>query len=444
MRAPGTKRTIMKVALCALAFCALALPALFMDTVYGWLPLLFGVSALGLCALYLLALRHTLAFEESSEAASCRRGDAVPFELRLQNRSLLVFPRVEVVFYISDLFGGDDVLNTATVTLAPRERRAFGMDLRFDHIGTYEAGLRRVVLHDPLGLFSCTLENRLHCRVDVRPRIFPMENLHFAEAVLTESERQLVPISAEGSDYTGVREYVMGDPIKTIHWKLSARQENYLTKQYENYGTTGVTIFLDLCSPPYPAETLMDIYDTLVEAAFSVGNRAEGLGTDCEIVYTDRYGRRRRYSRGRMHESAELIADMPRIHVGTGAEAEAGIAMLREEGMARYTHGNIVFCTAHVTQGTADALIELRRARRHPLLIAVQPEDGDEAGRRLVQKAVRALEFEGIPCHCFTPGMVAGFIGAVSSAVSCTAPGAVSSAMPGEVSGAASGAGGAP
>jgi uncharacterized protein (DUF58 family) len=372
-----------------------------MNTIYGYLPGLFFVFAIGVSYLYLTILRRSLSFEEMSDLSNCKRETEIAFTVKLKNRSPLVCPRLEPYFYISDLFGGDDSVTSSVITLAPREQRAFDFDVRFDHIGSYSAGLKRIVVHDLLGLFSHTIDNPKRYQVDVSPKIFDVDNLHISDTVLTESEKMIVPIASEGSDYIGVREYVMGDPIKMIHWKLSARQENYLTKQFENYGTVGVSVFIDFFSPVYPAEALMGVFDTVVETALSVGNYAEEQGMEFEIVYTDKDMQRRKFNKGHHDDFSLIISDMPRIQTAEspGAPGSVGTDMLREEGRARYTHGNIVFCTASITDEACDILLELKHRRKNPMLFAVVPPELDEQERADLLRPLRALDYEEVPYY---------------------------------------------
>jgi uncharacterized protein (DUF58 family) len=44
----------------------------------------------------------------------------------------------------------------------------------------------------------------------------------------------------------GIREYVPGDPIKSIHWKVSAKTNKLQVKTYEPATVLGATLALDM------------------------------------------------------------------------------------------------------------------------------------------------------------------------------------------------------
>ena len=69
-----------------------------------------------------------------------------------------------------------------------------------------------------------------------------------------------------------------------------------MTKQMESYGTSGISVVLNFISPAYSPETLMSIFDCLVETGLSVCSYAKKNGMDYEILYYDRNEQKRRYN----------------------------------------------------------------------------------------------------------------------------------------------------
>jgi uncharacterized protein (DUF58 family) len=390
----GKRGVILKAVICVLILAALAVPAVFMNTVYGWLPLLIFVAAALFSFVYLLLQRRMITFGELSDLTSCPRETDIDFSVRLKNRFALIFPKIESFFYISDLFGDDDTVTSSVFTLAPFEERNFNFSVRFDHIGTYSAGLKRIVIHDLLGLFSFTIDNPHRRKVDVAPKLFDVRDIYISDTAITESSKSIITTVSEGSDYTGVREYVWGDPIKTIHWKLSARADTYLTKQFETYGIVGITILLDFFSPKYDSETLMSLFDCIVETGLSVASYAERSGMEYEIIYTNRHGERKRTRKGARTDDVEIIQDMPRISVTEGGCA--GPDLLREEGASRASHGNIVYVSANITDEAVNALLELKARGKNPLFFSAVPRAVAGEDREKLLAPMRMLSGTGI------------------------------------------------
>lgn len=391
------KRRAGLVAWCAIMLAIAAVPAIFMNTLFGYLPVIAVALIIIFSYGYMRLLKKIFRFEEISDFRSCRRGEASAFGIRLSNPSVLVFPRIEVSFFISDIFGGDGSLRTSAISLAPREDRDFKFDVRFNHIGLYEAGLKKVVIHDLLGLFQTELVNTQQYQIRVAPKIFDVAKLTVSNATFVESKDMRIPISREGMDYTGVRDYVRGDPIKLIHWKLSARTGNYVTRQFESYGNTGLTVIMDFFAPLYDMEGMMSVYDGIVETALSLELYAKKNGMDCELQYVDRNLKKKRYASRAGADVFDLISDLP--NVSADPCSYTADDLLAEEAAAAYGQGNIAFCTSRATPELTRMLVDIKAKRKNPLLFVVIPDSCFGEARKAFLKPLHLLNYARIPYY---------------------------------------------
>lgn len=394
---PAAWRNIRKILFCVAAVAVAAVPAVFVNTVYGYLPALVILTGIAVSGIYILVLKKTLEYEEMSDLRNCRRGTQIEFSVRIRNRFLLVYPRLELFFYISDLFGDADTVTESVITLAPREKRQFDFGVRFDHIGTYSAGLRKIRIHDLIGLFCCEIHNTKEYKVDVSPRIFDAGDIYISDTTMTESQKMVVPALTDGSDYAGVREYVWGDPIKNIHWKLSARTETYMTKQFESYGMPGMDIVLNFTAPASDPETMMTLFDGIVETGLSVAEYARDLGIDCSLIYVNRKGDKARVAYSGSTDHLSMIRDMPAIT--SGRNGTTGTDLLREESSSIYSQGNIVFCTAEITDELGDIILQIRNRKKNPLLFVILPAEMTEEERRDALRPLGVIEQAGLKYH---------------------------------------------
>ncbi|MCD8128351.1 MAG: DUF58 domain-containing protein [Oscillospiraceae bacterium] len=382
---------------CALYLLVLALcflPPVYLNDVYGYLPIftLLFVSLLSIA--YLLILARHIGCEDLSETARCVRGTPMAFSVRVENRSPLACPRVEVQFYMTDLYGGRDASTSAVITLAPFEKRTFTFDARFDHLGCYTAGLERLTVYGPLGVLYRVLPLRTEHSVEVMPHIWEPEHLQLSDRVVTEDSRSRSSVNMDGADYTGVREYVVGDPIKNIHWKLSAHTDNYLTRQTEVFGSAGVTVILDLCRPGCGGEVGMCLYDALVETATAVCNQAIARGMENDLNFFDRAGAEQRLELRDTATFDTLPSLLPPLL--EKPENYPVEELLRRVSRAMYARNNVVLCTGRVTEETVRLLQDVRRARRTPILFFILPKDAYDRERDRLLQPVQLLDEVGI------------------------------------------------
>ncbi len=86
------------------------------------------------------------------------------------------------------------------------------------------------------------------------------------------------PRAGLGSELLQLREYVPGDPPRAIAWKVSARRDRLMSKEYESEVPVRCTLFVDVSNAvavghpgPTPLARLVELAATLVQSA--IGNR---------------------------------------------------------------------------------------------------------------------------------------------------------------------------
>ena len=370
--------------------------ALFVNDAIGYLPLVAYVLVVIVSFAYLQVLKRSFTYSEDSLASSCERGSEIDFVLNFDNNSPLVFLRFEVYIYISDLFGSIDDITPVSLTLMPHEKREFHFDAQFDHIGTYSAGVSKIVISDLLGLFTHTIKNENRHYVEVLPRLFSADNIPLSSEATSDSQKPRQALTVDDMDYAGVRDYVWGDPIKTIHWKLSARNPGgeYLTRLFEAYNNPGVAIILDTSSPEYDSESLMFVFDGIVEAALSANEFALAQGIDSVLEFRNKYGEDAKLRLLDYHEFPELTDILPRIAPGAGDEA---VEMLRREGGLIHGQDNIIFCTSQVNEEALSLLVSFKMHKRNPVLLLVVPPSMDTEEVRKFAEPLRRLDEVQVP-----------------------------------------------
>jgi len=107
--------------------------------------------------------------------------------------------------------------------------------LATDHCGTYKIEKIKVRVYDMFGLIPIPKKVQLKGEVPVLP-------IKCMPSVVTESNgfraRHLSKSREPYSEIYDVREYMIGDPIKNIHWKMSAKKDDLLIRepQKETHG----------------------------------------------------------------------------------------------------------------------------------------------------------------------------------------------------------------
>lgn len=121
------------------------------------------------------------------------------------------------------------------------------LPLVFPVRGKYRVGSGEVEAGDPLGLFKFNIKVKGFTEVLILPtwaslKYFPMGG----SSKIVRDEN--IPQHREGAspEFLGIREYQEGDPLKFVHWKLTARHNKLMVKQFVKQVESSWGIILDL------------------------------------------------------------------------------------------------------------------------------------------------------------------------------------------------------
>ncbi len=338
----------------------------------GWVPLITVVGAIVLAFLYLLFMRNGLSISESSASGSCQKGEEVVISTEFVNRRPLFYFCIQALLYISDAEGRPLTRTETTLALSPFARYSMGFTVRFDHVGTYSAGIYEVTICDFLRLFTHRIACKRKTEVQVTPRVVPIKRIAFSNDAALETSRAHKATLADSLDYAMVREYVPGDPLKTIHWKISARSENYMTRLFEVYNNPGAAIVMDFFAPSDDTETLMSMFDAVVESGFSLAAYSREQGMDTELHYVNRHGERCRRLSWSGIEAADIVEELPRM-TKDAVHAQESLELVRSLVLSQNGQNNLIVCTADLSADMITLLIEAKARKRNPVLVAVVP-----------------------------------------------------------------------
>lgn len=385
-----TKRIIPYVIILAFSL----IPPVFVNSAIGYLPPAFLLILLLLCLLYMLLLKNKLSFLEWSQQESCVRNHEVGFSVTVINRSHLVFPRVRASFFISDIFGQQAQTTTQELVLSAKEKKEFILEKSFSHIGLHKAGLNSVKIYDPLGIFFITLPCTQVSSVTVKPSCvdigeYGLENTNGILSSLSVTKSKIAE-----NDYSGVRAYAPGDPIKNIHWKISSHINGYMTKVYDSFANNDVMIIVDLNAPVYSNDMLMSLFDCLVESAFSLAAFALRQGRNISILSAGRETITSSYPQSD-EELEKAVCDFPVISIGEGCSMELLDPYIR----GRAGFDNIIVFTPNLTQGLINEAGSIKSINKHLSLFIAAPAQEGEYILSQKRAMISALKQGDIGCH---------------------------------------------
>jgi uncharacterized protein (DUF58 family) len=129
--------------------------------------------------------------------------------------------------------------------LGVRQRRFYSARTLLTQRGEYPLGPTTLTSGDLFGLFTFRRIIPASGSLIVLPKVFPISTFPPPPGLLPGGKR----IRQRSLDITphaaGVREYVIGDPLKRIHWPSTARRDRFMVKEFEQDPQGDIWLFLD-------------------------------------------------------------------------------------------------------------------------------------------------------------------------------------------------------
>lgn len=162
----------------------------------------------------------------------------------------------------------------------------------FAHVGIFRLRSTGIRIWDLINLFSCVRGLRGSRRIRVVPNIYRLTRGIPYEREMQQDTLGVPDTPSDALDYSRVREYRPGDPLKIIHWKIVAHSQGELyTKLFETATLSAVTLILDAYGPEvskYSGETAFRSYDTMLEGGFSLIEHARQSGLVAHMRFVNR------------------------------------------------------------------------------------------------------------------------------------------------------------
>jgi uncharacterized protein (DUF58 family) len=228
-----------------------------------------GIAAFGVVAVGVALARATW-FRTGSAVVSYRRhlatdravcGDEIGLDIAVHNRGPLPLPWVRTVDWLGRGVAvqrrahptadaaSDELVNGWS--LGPFETVVRHFAISTKRRGVYELGPLMLWAGDLLGRTMPLHEDAARDRYLVRPRMVTVQG--GADSREWEGDRLARHgLTEDQSRFAGIRPYHLGDPLRRVHWRASARTGTLLTRRFDPSRRRDVLLALDLRVPRGP------------------------------------------------------------------------------------------------------------------------------------------------------------------------------------------------
>lgn len=193
--------------------------------------------------------------------------------IKIKNSSPFSATHIKVTALCKNLFLSTEHECKFVVSSSAFSQKQFSYEIKTEHVGKIEFTMKKAVFYDFLSLFRLTKRTRITTHVPIIPQrervslaIRP-NNFFAGESDIYSN----VKAGDDPSQVFNIREYVEGDKLNRIHWKLTSKTEKYMVKEYSLPVSENLFFYLDL-SIENSSQKQLNKVNTLIKTFVSISD----------------------------------------------------------------------------------------------------------------------------------------------------------------------------
>lgn len=196
--------------------------------------------------IYLMTSRSALKVQMLTESAEVAKGQPYEYKIRLINEWIVPYPFVDAMLYLPERDSVRCALRTVKIAMSPRADYTVKGCVRFPFRGQYSIGVDCLYVYDYFRMFRLRIDVDETETVSVLPRRLHTDISQAGAVSDSARKSRKVPNSYEKIEISDIREYHSGDSLKSIHWKLSSKSEDFMVKNYDSGTSRETFVFCDM------------------------------------------------------------------------------------------------------------------------------------------------------------------------------------------------------
>lgn len=318
------------------------------------------VTLVAVALVRVLRARVCLEIGRSCSPTRIHAGGHTRVDLVVVNRGRISTPVLALHEPVTGTAGADVLV--PAVPARSTERCAYR--LATQRRGLIGVGPLEVVLTEPFGLAATRTTSAPRVELTVLPRIDDVAPPPLSPGRDPLAGRRVTArASSAGDEFRALRDYVIGDDLRRVHWAASARHQDLLVREDEIHWQARTTLVLDTRVPGSDP----DAFETAVSAAASLlvasGKRGDLLRLVTTAGYDSGIGAGTRH----IEQLLEVLA--------TVEQSAQGELLPVLEGLAQ-RGGAAVVLVGHLDGAEQAAVLRQAATMRGMVIVATDPRQG--------------------------------------------------------------------
>lgn len=373
---------------------ALAVAVIFTQALRNPISYIFLIivcAVLPIDFIYTFIASFSVAAFSRCGASKTGKNESVGFFVSISNNSILPLP-----FTCADIVLPGTETVYMRVPLMSFGKNEYEKEISFPYKGEYFCGVEDVYVSGLFRIFQIKLQVNEKSSVTVLPSRISDNVLSGAGLTGGQASDDNARRETDGAEITEIKEYAPGDPIRNIHWKLSTKVEELMTKHFGSEDGFSVCVISD--SKEYYSRTddAFDVNeycdDNVCAVCCSTLFSALNRGRKTALIYSDTHAPAHIDKRC-FDSAAEFEEFLPYYAACRPSAADAAELLSAASG---YDGDHAFFVTSRLTDGVISALCAAKTTVT-AVLIAPYSKSGDGAGlKKETEACLRQLYSAGV------------------------------------------------
>jgi uncharacterized protein (DUF58 family) len=316
-------------------------------------------------------------------------GETVNIHYLVKNKSIFRIPYMELNSFITKRLTGRESM-VEVISLESKQEFSKNETIILRRRGYYELGDMVVTVKDVFRFFSLKKTITSEAELIVYPKIIKLSTFEIMASQQLGELRVFDPAFLDKSRISTLKPYQEGDSVKRVHWKMSAKQDNLIIKDYENRGDTYVTVFIDNFQLYFNKDVDRRLEDKIVDMAVCMVNYC--LDQRVEVVLETQKNQESIRISGQQKSDLKPFLTAMALFKGNGASNFKDFMETRAETIRKGT--TVIIITPCLDKSMGAQGIRLKMSNLNPLFIVVI--DSENRNGHIDADIEKKLKQEGI------------------------------------------------
>lgn len=227
--------------------------------------------------------------ELSTKVSVINKGNYIPINLEIDNKGILPVMWIEVYFRFKNNYHITNKEISFVVPILKYGKQEYTFRIKSEYCGDMDIEMLHIKYMDYFKLFYREKKIQKNIRVYVLPQVGNIENIEIERKCIIDIDGEKFSETKSGDDPSQVfdiREYIPGDKMHGIHWKLSARKSRLMVKEFSLPLNGYYSVIMDLACKE--ESKIKDYIDVITEVVLAVVMRLQQEGINHYLVGCER------------------------------------------------------------------------------------------------------------------------------------------------------------